>query len=159
MTDCLKDHRITWAGGGLRRSLVQASACPQLAVSCCSGLSPSCLSHSACWALSVRYCTVLGLWCWAEDPERRMQVTSLLTQVNTSGKTQHHWNMLFPSPSPHTLELWSRRAIGAMCTQSYLFLSFSRFHLSSLLILLCTVLMIHIYVTGTSGLKVWHLSG
>lgn len=103
MTDCLKDHRITWAGGGLRRSLVQASACPQLAVSCCSGLSPSCLSHSACWALSVRCCTVLGLWCWAEqilsDVCRSPPYWHRSTQVaklSTTG-TCH---FLLPPPTP-----------------------------------------------------------
>lgn len=67
MIDCLKDHRITQAGGDLRRSLVQASAHPQLAVSSCSGLCPSYLTRSACWALSMWCCTVLGQWCWAEQ--------------------------------------------------------------------------------------------
>lgn len=102
MTGCLKDRRITRAGGDLRRSLVQASARPPVAVSSCSGLCPSYPTRSACWALST--------WHWGSGaglsrPERRVQVSSLLTQVNASVKTQHHWNVSFPSPSCHTLEL------------------------------------------------------
>ncbi|KAK2533443.1 hypothetical protein Q9233_004657 [Columba guinea] len=35
----------------------------------------------------------------------------------------------------------------------------ARFHHSFLLVLLCAVLLIHIYLEGTAGLYIWHLRG
>lgn len=61
-------------------------------------------------------------------------------------------HVLFPAPSPCTLELDKKRAISAI--KFHLFLSFSRFHLSFLLVSFCTVVMIHIYLKATTRASV-----